>query len=56
MGGFIVGMFSEGLVFGLFIGRCVGKRVKIINSRHKSNYMGELELNRLLLSLSIKSQ
>ena len=26
-----------------------GERVKIINSRHKSNYKGELELNRLLL-------
>ena len=55
MGGFIVGMFSEGSVFGLFIARCVGERVKIINSRHKSNYKGELELNRLLLSLSFKS-
>ena len=46
-------MFSEGLIFGR--SEVFRERVEIIKSRHKSNYMGELKLNRLLLSLSIKS-
>ena len=46
-------MFSEGSIFGRL--EVIRERVKIIKSRHKSNYKGELELNRLLLSLSIKS-
>ena len=51
-------MFSEGLVFGLLelgLLEVFRERVEIINLRHKSNYKGELELNRLLVSLSIES-
>ena len=50
---FIGRMFSEGLIFGRL--EAFRERVEIIKSRHKSNYMGELELNFLLLSLSFKS-
>ena len=48
---FIVGMCSDDSYFDHLIYRSFGERVKIINSRHKSNYKGELELNRLLLQV-----
>ena len=45
----IVRMCSEDSDFGHLLDRSFGERVKIINSRHKSNYKGELELNCLFL-------